>query len=240
MASVDLSRRSAAPELMDAEPVDFATFEACLRDLERINRWTRSYALTLRWLERVIAQHGSRRRLLLVDVGSGYGDMLRRIAAWGQRRGVRLDLIGIDRNPHAAIAAGCATPPGAPIRYLTADVFDLPDEPQPHLVISALFAHHLDDHQLVRFLRWMESRARLGWLINDLHRHVLAYRVARRAPELLRMSPLVRHDAAISVARAFERRDWQLFLHQAELGEPPPTVTWNFPFRYAVCRIKSP
>jgi SAM-dependent methyltransferase len=239
MASVDLSRRSTAPELMDALPVDLGTLEACLRDLERINRWTRSYALTLRWLDRVLAQHGSR-RLLLVDVGCGYGDMLRRIAAWGQRRGVRLDLVGIDRNPHAAIAAGRATPPDAPIRYLTTDVFDLPDEPRPDLVISALFAHHLDDQQLIRFVRWMESRSRLGWLINDLHRHVLAYRVARRAPELLRMSPLVRHDAAVSVARAFERRDWQLFLHQAELGEPPPTVTWHFPFRYAVSRIKSP
>jgi SAM-dependent methyltransferase len=239
MASLDLSRRSTAPELMDTEPVDLATFEACLRDLERINRWTRSYALTLRWLQKVLAEHG-RRQLLLVDVGSGYGDMLRRISAWARRRGIGLDLVGIDRNPHAAVAAARATGPEASIRYLTADVFDLPDEPRPDLVISALFAHHLDDAQLVRFLGWMESRARLGWLINDLHRHALAYRVARWTPHLLRMSRLVRHDAAISVARAFERRDWQFFLHQADLGEPPPIVTWQFPFRYAVSRIKRP
>jgi SAM-dependent methyltransferase len=239
VASLDLSRRSTAPELMDAEPVDLATLEACLRDLERINRWTRSYALTLRWLERVVAQHGPQ-RLLLVDIGSGYGDMLRRIAAWAQRRGVRLDLVGIDRNPHAAVAAARATPPEASIRYLTADVFSLPSEPRPDLVISALFAHHLDDDQLVRFLGWMESRARLGWLVNDLHRHVLAYRVARRAPGLLRMSRLVRHDAAISVARAFQRRDWQRLLERADLMAPLPTVTWQFPFRYAVSRIKRP
>jgi SAM-dependent methyltransferase len=237
MAGVDLSRRSTAPELMDGEPVDLAALEACLRDLERINRWTRSYALTLRWLDRVVAKHGPQ-RLLLVDVGSGYGDMLRRIAAWAQRGGVGLDLVGIDRNPQAAIAAARATPSGHPIRYLTADVFELPDELRPDLVINSLFAHHLDDAQLVRFLCWMESRARLGWLINDLHRHVLAYRVARRAPGLLRMSPLVRHDAAISVARAFEMRDWQRLFQDAALGEPPPTVTWHFPFRYAVSRIK--
>jgi SAM-dependent methyltransferase len=239
MASLDLSRRSTAPELMDTEPVDLATFEACLRDLERINRWTRSYALTLRWLEQVLAEHG-RRQLLLVDVGSGYGDMLRRISAWARRRGIGLDLVGIDRNPHAAVAAARATPPEASIRYLTADVFGLSSDLRPDLVISALFAHHLDDAELVRFLGWMESRARLGWLINDLHRHALAYRVARWTPHLLRMSRLVRHDAAISVARAFERRDWQFFLHQADLGTPPPIVTWQFPFRYAVSRIKRP
>jgi SAM-dependent methyltransferase len=237
MAGVDLSRRSTAPELMDGEPVDLAALEACLRDLERINRWTRSYALTLRWLDRVVAKHGPQ-RLLLVDVGSGYGDMLRRIAAWAQRGGVGLDLVGIDRNPQAAIAAARATPSGHPIRYLAADVFELPDELRPDLVISSLFAHHLDDAKLVRFLCWMESRARLGWLINDLHRHFLPYWIARWTPSYLRMSPLVRHDASISVARAFEKRDWQRLFQKAALGEPPPTVTWHFPFRYAVSRIK--
>jgi 2-polyprenyl-3-methyl-5-hydroxy-6-metoxy-1,4-benzoquinol methylase len=235
MAGVDLSRRSTARELMDGEPVDLAALEACLRDLERINRWTRSYALTLRWLDRVVAKHGPQ-RLLLLDMGSGYGDMLRRIAAWGQRRGLRLDLVGIDRNPQATIAAARATPSDHPIRYLTADVFDVPDELRPDLVISALFAHHLDDAQLVRFLCWMESRARLGWLINDLHRHFLPYWIARWTPSYLRMSRLVRHDASISVARAFEERDWQRLFQT--LGEPPPTVTWHFPFRYAVSRIK--
>jgi hypothetical protein len=54
------------------------------------------------------------------------------------------------------------------------------------------------------------------------------------------MSRLVRHDAAISVARAFERRDWELLLNRAGLGTPPATVTWHFPFRYAVSRIKPP
>jgi SAM-dependent methyltransferase len=237
MASVDLSRRSTASELMDAEPVDLATLEACLRDLECINRWTRSYALTLRWLDQVLAHHGPQ-RLLLLDVGSGYGDMLRHIAAWAQRRRVGLDLVGIDRNPQAVIAAARAPPAGHPIRYLTADVFELPDELRPDLVISSLFAHHLDDAQLVRFLCWMESRARLGWLINDLHRHFLPYWIARWTPSYLRMSRLVRHDAAISVARAFERRDWQRLFQEAALGEPPPTVSWHFPFRYAVSRIK--
>ena len=239
-----LRERSRAKELMDTERVDLATFEACLKDLERINRWTGAYRITLRWVERLRTVHGLR-RLVLVDVGSGYGDMLRRIAAWGEARGVALDLIGVDLNPHAATLAARATPPmpavrPAPaIRYLTADVFELSPALCPDAVISALFAHHLDDEQLVHFVRWMEASARLGWLINDLHRHPLAYGIARWVPRLLRMNRLVRHDAAVSVARSFARRDWERLLAEAGVAGAPTTLSWCFPFRYAVARIKA-
>jgi len=232
---IALAERSRAAELMDDE-ADLATFAACLRDLERINRWTGAYRITLAWLDRLQRIHG--RRLVVLDVGSGHGDMLRAIARWGAARDLELELIGVDRNPHAAAAARAATPSALPIRYLTADVFDLPGSLRPDVVISALFAHHLDDAQLVRFLQWMEARARRGWLINDLHRHAVPYWIARWTPAVLGMNRLVRHDAAVSVARAFARRDWQRLLREAGLAAPPTAVRWRFPFRYAVGRIR--
>jgi SAM-dependent methyltransferase len=234
-----LRERSRARELMDTERVALATFEACLKDLERINRWTGAYRITLDWLERLRRVHGPQ-RLVLVDVGSGYGDMLRRIAAWGEAQGVDLDLIGVDLNPHATAIAAQAHPRAPVIRYLTADVFELALGLRPDVVISSLFAHHLDDRQLVRFLRWMEASARLGWLINDLHRHPIPYGIARWAPCLLRMNRLVRHDAAVSVARSCVRADWERLLAGAGVAGPPTTVNWRFPFRYAVGRIKAP
>ena len=88
---IGLGERSRAPELMDSERVDLATFEACLKDLERINRWTGAYRITLGWLEVLRRVHGLR-RLVLVDIGSGYGDMLRRIAIWGEMRAASLSI----------------------------------------------------------------------------------------------------------------------------------------------------
>lgn len=234
---MSLRARSRAAELMDTEQVDAETFEACLRDLERINRWTGAYRITLRWLDQLLRAHRVR-ELAVLDVGSGYGDMLRRIRTWGRAREVALDLTGLDLNPHAAAAARRADAARPRVRFVTADVFDLPPTFRPDVVISALFAHHLDDRRLVRFLRWMEERARLGWLINDLHRHPLPHAVARVGPALLRMNRLVRHDAAISVARAFVRPDWERLLEAGGLAGPPTTVTWCCPFRYAVGRIK--
>ena len=102
---IALRRRSAEPELMDTQTTDLATVESCLRDLERINRWTGAYRITLRWLERLLDRHELTRPLVVVDVGAGYGDRLCRIASFAKRRGVAVDLIGVDRNPHACVAA---------------------------------------------------------------------------------------------------------------------------------------
>src|SRR5690606_12035657 len=64
-AVIALAERSRAAELMDDE-ADLATFAACLRDLERINRWTGAYRITLGWLDRLQRIHG--RRLVVLDV----------------------------------------------------------------------------------------------------------------------------------------------------------------------------
>jgi SAM-dependent methyltransferase len=237
---IDLKRRSAEPELMDIQASDLATLEVCLRDLERINRWTGAYRITVRWLERLLDRHVLRRPLVVVDVGCGYGDMLRRIATFAEHRDVAVDLIGVDLNPHAAVAAARATPPGRPIRYLTCDVFDLSPSIRPDVVISALFAHHLDDARLIRFLQWMDERAPHGWLINDLRRHVIPYLIGRFGPSVLRMNRMVRNDAPVSVARAFERHDWERLLETAGLAAAPTSVVTCFPFRFAVGRIKPP
>jgi SAM-dependent methyltransferase len=237
MLAVGLCRRSAGLELLDLEDADPGTIEACLRDLERINRWTGAYRVTLRWLDQLRLSARAKGAITVLDAGSGGGDMLRRIAAWARVQRLEVALIGVDRHPHATAAAAAATPDDLPIRYLTADVFDLPRDLAIDVVVSALFAHHLDDVRLVQFLRWMEQRARLGWLINDLHRHRVPWLVAHGA-RLSRMHRFVRHDAPLSVARAFDRRDWLRLLEAADLAPPATTVVWRFPFRFAVGRIK--
>ena len=67
------------------------------------------------------------------------------------------------------------------------------------------------------------KRRPAGLAVNDLHRHPIAYGIARWAPHLLRMNRLVRHDAAVSVARSCARRDWERLLATAGVaGRRPP------------------
>ncbi len=233
---MDLSARSAATELMDTETVTAADFAACLADLAVVNTLTRARPPTVAFIRRVARRLPAGQRLSVLDVGYGEGDMLRRLARWGTRRGLELDLAGIDLNPWSAAAARAATPAGMAIQYRTGDVFDEPPGSND-VVISSLFTHHLGDAEIVRFLGWMERTARRGWFVNDLHRHALAYDGFRLLSRAAGWHRFVQHDGPVSVARAFRRRDWSGLLRAAGL-EGVAEVRWHMPFRFCVSRLR--
>jgi SAM-dependent methyltransferase len=237
MSRPDFSRRSTAPELMDDAACDYETFRGCLVDLARVNRLTLAYRPTLGFLEglRRAGRLPRGRPLCILDAGSGYGDTLRQVARWGARRGVPLALEGVDLSPWSARAAQAATPPGVPVRWHTGDVLRHRPAAPVDLVISSLFTHHLEDAALLRFLRWMEATAVLGWFVNDLHRHPLPYHLFARASRALRMHRFVQHDGPVSIARGFVAADWRRLL--AEAGIPAAT-TWWMPFRLCVTRLR--
>ncbi|MCG7362406.1 methyltransferase domain-containing protein [Roseomonas sp. ACRSG] len=240
MSRPDFSRRSSAPELMDDASCDFETFRGCLVDLARVNRLTLAYRPTLGFLEELRRAgrlpHG--RALRILDAGSGYGDTLRQVARWAARHRVAVALEGVDLSPWSARAARDATPAELPIAWHTADVLRYRPEAPVDLVISSLFTHHLEDAGLLRFLRWMEGTASLGWFINDLHRHPLPYHVFTHASRLLRMHRFVRHDGPVSIARGFVPADWERLLTEAGIASGAAVISRWTPFRLCVARLK--
>ena len=220
---------------MDTELVDAADLAACLRDLAAVNTVTLARGPTVAFMRRAYAR-GLGRQLSVLDVGCGDGDMLRRLQRWSARSGRRLSLTGVDLNPVTIEAARAATPAALGIEYLQGDAFD-PALGQFDVVLSSLFTHHLPDAEVVRFLVAMEARTRLGWFVNDLHRHAVAYHGFRVLSTLAGWHRFVRHDGPISVARAFRRAEWQALLEQAGLAGVAE-VRWHVPFRYCVGRLK--
>ncbi|MEN0076407.1 MAG: methyltransferase domain-containing protein [Paracraurococcus sp.] len=225
-------RRSAAAEWMDDAAATEAAFTGALRDLARVNRLSLAYRPVLRWLDRLVAETGAR-HLSVLDVGAGGGDTLLRIAAWAERRGVAVTLTGLDRSPWAARHAAAA---GVPADWITCDLFALDPDRRFDVVLCSLFAHHLLDPELVRFLRWLEARGTRGWLISDLHRHWLPWGFVWGAFRLLRLDPMVVHDGPVSIARAFTRADWQALLAAAGVEAE---IAWVFPFRWSVGRRRA-
>ncbi|MBO1073315.1 methyltransferase domain-containing protein [Roseomonas marmotae] len=240
MSRPDFSRRATTPELMDDAAWDFETFQGCLTDLARVNRLTLAYRPTLAFLDG-LAREGRlprQRPLHILDAGSGHGDTLRRIAHWAARRRIPVRLTGIDLNPWSARAARAATPPHLPIAWETGDVLAHRPAQEVDVVISSLFAHHLEDAALLRFLRWMEDTARLGWFINDLHRHPLPHRAFTHASRLMRMHRFVQHDGPVSIARGFVASDWRRLLAAAGVPEDAASIRWWVPFRLCVARLR--
>ncbi len=218
---------------MDDEGLEPEHYRAVLADLGRANRWTFATRPTLAFLAKA-ARRGPRLRVL--DVGFGGGDTLRAIAGWCAANGVDADLVGVDLNPNSRAVARAADPTPLPIDYRTGDYRD---QPGPwDVVLSSLVAHHMTEHELVGFLRWMEATAGVGWLINDLRRSAVAQAGFRALAALHRWDPIVRHDGALSVARSWREGDWRVLLDAAGLGDLPVRLVRWFPYRLCVARLR--
>lgn len=220
---------------MDTEAVEAADFAACLRDLAAVNTATLARGPTVDFMRRA-SRRAPGRTLTVLDVGCGDGDMLRRLHRWARRTGRALSLIGVDLNPLSVQAAEAATPSGLGIAYRCMDAFD-PALGDHDVILSSLFTHHLTDPEVMQFLASMEQRARVGWFVNDLHRHALAYHGFRALSSLAGWHRFVRHDGPLSVARSFRRDDWDRLLRAAGL-EGVARVRWHMPFRYCVSRLR--
>jgi SAM-dependent methyltransferase len=239
MGVLDFSRRADTPELMDVEACPFEDFRGCLTDLARVNQLTLTHRPTLAFLDRLVraGRMPTGRALRLLDVASGYGDLLRLIDRWADRRGVAVELVGIDLNPWAARAAGEATPPGRPIRWVTGDAFDVPGD-EFDVILSSQFTHHLDDAGLTRFLAWQEATASVAWFVADLHRHPVPYHVFKFWSWAAGWHRYVRHDGPVSVTRALTLAEWRRAIAAAGLDGLGVELRWRFPFRITVTRIK--
>jgi SAM-dependent methyltransferase len=226
-----LAQRTIAQERMDDPALDAACYHAVLRDLARVNTVTLARRPTLDFLTRALA---GRQSFRLLDVGFGNGDMLRAIAAWAQARGLVAELTGIDLNPRSEDAARAATPADIPIRWLTGDYQSLSGQGWD-IIVSSLVAHHMTHAQLVAFLRFMDTQARIGWFVNDLHRHTVAWLGYPLLASAMRWHPIVRHDGRLSIARSYRPAEWAPILHEA--GVEGARVARVFPFRLCVGRI---
>ncbi|WP_230533632.1 methyltransferase domain-containing protein [Microvirga roseola] len=232
------AERSLETELMDTESVGLEDYRQCLQHLAQVNTLTLTHRPILQWLDCVSGQLTPGHHLTVVDVGYGYGDLLRRIYAWSQRRGRPVDLIGVDLNPMSEPIARAATPVELRIDYQTGNIFDFELDRPVDLVISSQTTHHLSNAELVRFIIWMERIAARGWFIADLHRHAIPFHAFRLLSRLARWHRFVQHDGPISVARSFRREDWERILEAADTSPEAVSISWHVPFRLCVSRLR--
>ncbi|HTH41605.1 MAG TPA: methyltransferase domain-containing protein [Terracidiphilus sp.] len=244
----NFDQRAQLTELMD-EPCSYAELRECLRDLMSVNRTVFTYRPTLEWLEQFVVSDqfaiseqfasAASEPLHIVDVGSGAGDMLRRIERWARDRRIAVRLTGVDRNPYAARAATEFGGTDSAIEWVTCDAYAYRPERKIDVVISSLFTHHLADAEIVEFLKWMEQVAARGWFVNDLRRGRVPYYAFALLANAMRWHKFVRHDGPVSVRRSFSTEDWLGYLRQAGLDEIGVEVYTRRLGRLCVSRVKA-
>lgn len=229
----DLSKRSYEKELLDGEGLPFPAIERNMLELDFINTWLGGHAISIRGLA---ALAGGRRRMHICEMGCGGGDNLRVLDRWCRKRGIEARVTGIDSNAHC-IEVARQRWKGENASWIHSDYRAVSfDDERPDILFSSLFCHHFTDEELVTQLRWMEKQARVGWFINDLHRHPVAYHAIRLLTAWFSSSALVKNDAPLSVLRGFRRRDWGDLLEKAGAGAA--SIKWKWAFRWLVTGTK--
>jgi len=176
------------------DPVDsLAELEANLRDIALANRFLGGISPVARIIERVGAKS-------VLDVGCGAADVPRAILTSARRRGHDLEITCLDRSEQMlAIASRDA----GGMSFLRGDATALPFADASFDVATCCLAlHHFVREDAIRALRELRRVSRLTAVVCDLRRSALAYAGAR-ALSLFTSNRLTRHDAPISVLRAY-------------------------------------
>lgn len=230
------AQRSAQSEILDGR-VDTAELAKILADLARFNGAMMGHWPVLQWLNRATRGLPPEQPLTLLDIGSGYGDLLRAVRRWANKKGRTMKLIGVDLSPQVVDVARDATAAEDHIEYHGADIFEFTPPASIDFVTTSLVTHHLSDAMIVRFLRWMETHGRRGWVIYDLQRSLVPFYFIALAGLLLRLHPVVTYDGRISVARSLTRAEWWRRIAEAGIPADEIDLRW-FMFRFAIGRMK--
>lgn len=232
----DRARRSVQTEVLD-DPISTETLAPILSDLARFNGIMQGHRPVLQWLDRATRSLPPDQPLVILDIGCGYGDLLRAIWVWAKRRGRVIRLIGIDLSTQVIEVARSVTPHDQAIDYHATDIFDFRASEPIDFAVTSLVTHHLPDAMIERFLRLMEENARRGWVIYDLQRSVVPFYFIALAGLLLRLHPVVVYDGRISVARSLTKTEWNARLRAAGIPRETVDLRW-FMFRFAIGRMK--
>ncbi|MBP9855564.1 MAG: methyltransferase domain-containing protein [Candidatus Omnitrophica bacterium] len=229
---IELHHRSDFTELIDDRHIDSKILRQTYQQINRINVFTLGYWPTLDAVKYFLTQEGHDRVLKILDIGCGDGEILRRIDDYGRKRKLSLELTGIDLNREAVSSAADATT--SPINFIHGDIFSLDECLTYDLIINSLTMHHLTNQEIIKLMRWMTTHARKGWFISDLNRHPIPYYFIKYFVKMVRFNPIICHDAPLSVARGFKRREWVDLLTQAKMDLARVKISWYPNFRYGV------
>jgi ubiquinone/menaquinone biosynthesis C-methylase UbiE len=211
-----LSSRRRQREWMDEPDADADDLRHSLRFIRRINTLLGYTRATIGHLERFSRSWKVGERIDIIDLATGSADIPRAILRWADRKGFNVHIVGVDRHP-VTVQAAEAGPADPRLRIVQGDVFNQPFSASSFdYALTAMFLHHLDDAEVVTVLKTMSSLARRGIIIADLLRHYRAYAWISLFTAF--SSPMVRHDAKVSVAQAFSKSEILRLAHEAQIN----------------------
>ena len=212
-----MEREEHALEYLDG-PLPASDLAASLADIERLAIFG-GHRLSVRTIAREAASVPRARRLVVLDVGGGRGDLARHLVAWARRDRRAIRVLVVDRDPVTVALARrhCAGFPE--IAILQGDAAALPIRARSvDLAVTVLTLHHLDPAAAATSLGEMRAAARGAVIVNDLLRGRVPWVLVWLATRVFARHPISRHDGPLSVRRAYSVTELGVLAEKARLA----------------------
>ena len=226
---VNTKYRSDEEEIMDDLDYNGPILHDALDKLAKINQWLGGNKVTINGLKKALQNHPKGEPVTIIDLGCGGGDILRAISRFGNQNGYEFQLIGIDANQHTVNYASELSEAYNNIEFKTIDIFsETFNQLKYDVVLTTLFLHHFKEEELVTFMKPVLEKAKLGIVVNDLHRHKLAYYLFKLLCITIKNKTIV-EDGLTSVLRGFKREELVQISQQLNASYQ---IRWKWAFRF--------
>lgn len=222
--------RSSDKELMDDLNCSGEVLNRTLTEIENINHWLGGDAITINGLNQIINNTAVPNRLSIADLGCGSGGMFKVINNWAKKQHIKVNLTGIDANPNV-IEFARNNFKDLNVNFLAINI--LSEDFKDHnydIILCTLLLHHFLSEEIVALVKQLKDQARVAVIVNDLHRHPIAYYSIKWLTRLFSSSEMVKFDAPLSVKRGFTRKELTKILNKA--GIQNYSLTWKWAFRW--------
>ena len=191
---------------------DFAMEGEILQDaldkIARINQLLGGNQLTLQGVQNLIAKIPKTTEITIVDVGCGNGDMLRILADYGLKNHFNFKLIGIDANNFTINYARELSKNHPNISFQCEDIFsEAFAELQYDIILCTLTLHHFKCDEITSLITVFNINSRIGFVINDLHRSIVSYRLFQVLCFVFRLNSMPKKDGLVSILRGFKKEE---------------------------------
>jgi 2-polyprenyl-3-methyl-5-hydroxy-6-metoxy-1,4-benzoquinol methylase len=228
---MNFSKRSDSLEIMDDLACQGEVVFQTLRELDFINLRLGGNQVTISALIRCWKKIPPEQEIVIADLGCGSGEILRIIALLARNERRKVKLIGLDANPHIIEYAQIQSKEFTEISFEALNIFSEEFKAQKFdFVLATLFTHHFNEEELIQLFTSLKENTRQAIIVNDIHRHFLAYYSIKWLTAAFSKSAMVQFDAPLSVLRAFKKNEWVLLMKKLKINEF--SLKWKWAFRW--------
>lgn len=229
MPVITFTRRATEKEIIDDFNLSGTEITDTFESIEKVNIWLGGNQVLVDSFRKCIRRIQAK-SIVLHDLGCGSGDGLISLARFARKRQVTTQFMGVDANTHVIEMARTRSKGFPEITYQVQNIFA--EAYQLEGVDIATFnlcLHHFTEQEIEQLLKKCKAASVKAIIINDLHRHWLAYYAFHLVCWVFRSPKIAKEDGLLSIRKGFKRRE---LLQMTQHITTNYRLRWRWAFRW--------